>query len=170
MGAPHWLDELDEAVLKAYGWADLNVPADTEALLERLVVLNARLAAEEANGTVRWLRPEFQQAVATQAALPDEDATDGATDTSAKEDGTVATLPVAKVVPARPWPTGLTEQIKVVAEVLAQSGRSLSLDEVAAHFSGRGRWRDRLPKLLDTLVALGRLHQGSDGRWTDLMR
>lgn len=163
-------DELDTAVLEAYGWADLHVPTDADALLERLVTLNARRAAEEANGTVRWLRPEFQQAAGTQAALPDEEATDGATDTPAEEEGTVATLPAAKAAPARPWPAGLTEQIKVVAEVLAQSGRSLSLDEVAAHFSGRGRWRDRLPKLLDTLVALGRLHQGADGRWTDLMR
>ena len=62
-------DELDAAVLEAYGWRDLGpVPwaddaarsAWTEALLERLVALNAKRAAEEAQGTIRWLRPEFQ--------------------------------------------------------------------------------------------------------------
>jgi hypothetical protein len=62
-------DELDAAVLAAYGWSDLGpVPwADeaaravwTEAVLERLVALNARRAAEEAAGTIRWLRPDFQ--------------------------------------------------------------------------------------------------------------
>jgi hypothetical protein len=62
-------DELDAAVLQAYGWSDLGpVPwsdeaaraAWTETLLERLVALNAKRAAEEAAGTVRWLRPEFQ--------------------------------------------------------------------------------------------------------------
>jgi hypothetical protein len=63
-------DELDAAVLAAYGWSDLAAPlaahgspAQAEAvetLLERLVALNARRAAEEAAGTVRWLRPEFQ--------------------------------------------------------------------------------------------------------------
>ncbi len=62
-------NELDAAALAAYGWSDLGpVPwaddaaraAWTETLLERLVALNAKRAAEEAAGTVRWLRPEFQ--------------------------------------------------------------------------------------------------------------
>jgi hypothetical protein len=78
-------DELDAAVLAAYGWSDLGpVPwADeaaravwTEVVLERLVALNARRAAEEAAGTIRWLRPDFQdparraerEAAAAQAA------------------------------------------------------------------------------------------------------
>ena len=50
-------DELDAAVLAAYGWND--APLD-ETLLERLVALNAARATEEANGQVRWLRPAFQ--------------------------------------------------------------------------------------------------------------
>ena len=71
----------------------------------------------------------------------------------------------AKAAPTqRPWPTGLTEQIKAVAEVLSSAGRSLDLDGVAAHFNGRGRWRDRLPTLLDTLTALGRTRL-VEGRW-----
>ena len=62
-------DELDAAVLQAYGWSDLGpVPwADeaaratwTDTLLQRLVDLNTRRATEEASGTVRWLRPEFR--------------------------------------------------------------------------------------------------------------
>jgi hypothetical protein len=35
------------------------------------------------------------------------------------------------------------------------TGRSGAL---AARFAGRGRWRERLPKILDMLVALGRAH------------
>jgi hypothetical protein len=57
-------DELDTAVLQAYGWSDmLRLPASEHSkdeLLTRLVALNSRRAAEEANGTIRWLRPEFQ--------------------------------------------------------------------------------------------------------------
>jgi type II restriction/modification system DNA methylase subunit YeeA len=51
-------DELDEAVLEAYGWPrDL----DDEGVLERLVALNAERATEEAQGMVRWLRPDYQK-------------------------------------------------------------------------------------------------------------
>ena len=156
---------LDEAVLRAYGWADLNLPADTDRLLERLVALNAKRAAEETAGTVRWLRPAFQLGRGEQVAIATEDDSDEVDDTA---DGTGAAQ--AKALPARPWPTGLTEQIKAVAEVMAKAGRSLDLDELAAHYSGRGRWRDRLPTLLETLVALGRLRQRADGRWADAGR
>lgn len=35
------------------------------------------------------------------------------------------------------------------------------------HFNGRGRWRERLPTLLDTLHALGRVRVQADGRWAE---
>src|SRR5690606_10012520 len=134
-------DELDTAVLQAYGWADLTLPADTDTLLLRLVELNAKRAAEEAAGTVRWLRPEFQQTgQGEQAALET-----GAADDGEDEDETAEVKPTKATVVQRPWPTGLTEQIKAVAEVLASAGRSLDLEALAGHFNGRGRWRDRLP-------------------------
>lgn len=153
-------DELDAAVLQAYGWTDISLPADTDTLLVRLVELNAKRAAEEAAGTVRWLRPEFQQAgQGEQAALET-----GAEVADEGEDETVEVKPTKAAVVQRPWPTGLTEQIKAVAEVLASAGRSLDLEGLAGHFNGRGRWRDRLPTLLDTLVALGRA-RAVDGRW-----
>ncbi|MDP2369595.1 hypothetical protein [Rhodoferax sp.] len=50
-------DELDAAVLAAYGWNDQ--PA-TDELLSRLMALNTPRAAEKRAGRVRWLRPEFQ--------------------------------------------------------------------------------------------------------------
>ncbi len=50
-------NDLDAAVFDAYGWPrDL----DDEAILQRLVDLNAERADEERRGLVRWLRPEFQ--------------------------------------------------------------------------------------------------------------
>jgi hypothetical protein len=158
-------DELDAAVLQAYGWSDLHLPADVDTLLERLVALNAKRAAEEAAGTVRWLRPEFQQGqnLSEQAAIEVEAEVD--------LDEEVDELPVkARAVAARAWPSGLTEQIKAVAEVLSQSGAGLDREALAAHFSGRGRWRDRLPTLLETLAALGRARVSPDGRWTDAGR
>ena len=154
-------DELDAAVLQAYGWADLTLPADTDALLLRLVELNARRAAEEAAGTVRWLRPEFQQAGQGEQAAIDTGAEDQGEGEAAEA---TSAKPAQAAAAQRPWPTGLTEQIKAVAEVLTSAGRSLDLEGLAGHFNGRGRWRDRLPTILDTLVALGRARV-VDGRW-----
>lgn len=166
-------DELDAAVLQAYGWADLQSaladhrPAGTQAraaavetLLERLVALNAKRAAEEAAGTVRWLRPEFQaRSAGTQAGLdvaPEDEAVIG-------EPAATPAAPVAR----RPWPAGLPEQIKAVAELLAASPQPLALADLEARFQARGRWREGLPVILDTLAALGRVLRlpGEPARW-----
>ena len=50
-------DRLDAAVADAYGWP-VDLPDDE--LLTRLVALNHARAKEEAGGTIRWLRPDFQ--------------------------------------------------------------------------------------------------------------
>ncbi|MEO7854927.1 MAG: DNA methyltransferase [Rubrivivax sp.] len=113
-------DELDTAVLQAYGWSDLQAPlADHRAsaaearaaavatLLERLVTPNARRAAEEAAGTVLWLRPEFQAPAAAGQALQGVQA---GLDVVVDADDELAT-PVVPAVPVakRPWPAGLPE-------------------------------------------------------------
>ena len=156
-------DELDAAVLAAYGWSDLALPRDTETLLERLVALNAKRAAEEAAGAVRWLRPEFQQRGGGTTAGQQAEM-DMAQDTA---DDDASTLPTATPISKRPWPSGLPEQIRTVAEVLAGSVLPLTLPALEAHFSARGRWRERLPTILDTLEALGRARRlgGAPGRW-----
>ena len=48
---------------------------------------------------------------------------------------------------------------------MATTPRALSLADVEARFSARGRWRDRLPVILDTLEALGRVRRVETGRW-----
>jgi hypothetical protein len=42
------------------------------------------------------------------------------------------------------------------------------MDAIAAHFKGRGRWRDRLPVILDTLVAIGRVRSVKEGTWANV--
>jgi hypothetical protein len=168
-------DDLDAAVLAAYGWGDLG-PAPwgqgetsaraawTEALLQRLVDLNTRRAAEEASGTVRWLRPEFQNPAKPAAiATVDQTAMDLGLD-----DEDAATPNARKSAPTtqEAWPSTLPEQIKAVAEVLSATPTALDLDAIAAHFKSKGRWRERLPTLLDTLVAIGRARALEGNRWT----
>ena len=169
-------DELDAAVLAAYGWQDLQSAladhvhaearaAAVETLLERLVALNARRAAEEAAGTVRWLRPEFQQrASAAQGHMDVDTGQADSADEAATPGAAAAPAPVAR----RPWPNGLAEQIKAVAEVLSSSPRALSLADLEARFAARGRWRERLPTILDTLEALGRARsaQADERQWS----
>lgn len=147
-------DELDAAVLDAYGWHDN--PSD-EQILERLVALNAERAAEEAQGHVRWLRPEFQNPQGrgepigkNESLLPADEAVDAP-----------AAQPAAKG--KLPWPATLPDQMAALAGVL--DGTPQSEDDLAARFSGRGKWKVRLPELLATLATLGRARQADDGRW-----
>jgi hypothetical protein len=121
-----------------------------ETLLDRLVALNAERAAEEKRGLIRWLRPEFQN---PQGAGP-------AVQTEIESTDKTSTVVVrgAAAAAKQPWPKDLTEQIKAVASVLAEVRGPQTEDDLAARFAGRGRWRERLPKILDMLVALGRAH------------
>jgi hypothetical protein len=201
-------DELDAAVLAAYGWSDLGpVPwADeaaravwTEAVLERLVALNARRAAEEAAGTIRWLRPDFQdparraerEAAAAQAARTPADgllnqerlatiprweqpdlgmkmAENEAPPASQvpevpAEDATAHPGAPAPATAAQPWPATLPEQVRAVAQLLAASPAPLPLPAIEAGFKGKGPWKKGLPRILDTLEALGRARREGAG-------
>lgn len=150
-------DELDSAVLSAYGWSDLNLPSDTDTLLNRLVELNSKRANEEAEGVVRWLRPAFQQSTLSSAQTILE------IDSTEIEVQATTTSEVMKF----PWPTSLPSQIRIVADLLATSQQPLVLSAIEAHFTARGRWRDRLPIILETLEALGRVRRlnVSPERW-----
>ncbi|HEU4775083.1 MAG TPA: DNA methyltransferase [Lysobacter sp.] len=169
-------DELDEAVLYAYGWGDLlpllridhgnDTPSEgqtrddakrafDEAVLERLVALNAQRAAAEARGEILWLRPEYQNPSAEHA--PEQSDLD--TDSDTPESAPIA----AAATKPMPWPKDTFEQVRAVADLLAASPVPLSLDEIAARFTARGPWKKRLPKLVEMLVALGRA-QEQDGK------
>lgn len=149
-------DELDAAVLAAYGWSDLQSGSAlaTDTLLERLVALNHERASEEASGHIRWLRPDFQN----QNPAVDR-----------PKQGNIALPKAVTPHPAatskRPWPASLPEQVAAIAQVLANSPIPLSETEIAERFTGKGPWKKRLPQLLETLVALGRAKQANNA-WT----
>ena len=166
-------DELDAAVAKAYGWADLSngAPA-TDELLTRLVALNAKRAAEEKQGQVRWLRPEFQNPavkVPSDEALQNKEllthSTRGLQAYLALENDQKPAKPGKSVkgastgdVPATatPWPATLPEQVRALAAVLAASTAPLAVADIEARFKGKGPWKKGLPRILETLEALGR--------------
>lgn len=152
-------DQLDRAVFAAYGWEDLGerlvgLPGATaplpdkpeeqtqteNELLTRLVALNSQRAAEEASGTIRWLRPEFQnpsESTEQRQAEVDLDVEEVAV--------------VVKVDRKLTWPKSMREQVVSVREALYRS--SLSTQEIAQRYK-------RSPVLavqsvLDALVDLG---------------
>jgi len=190
-------DDLDAAVLDAYGWSDLlpllrvahgNEPpaegqtrddakrAFDEAVLERLVALNAERATEEARGHIRWLRPEFQNPQHARPDTPtdaapeqgdafahaDVDTDDDSPSPLAGEGGAQRRERGTPDKPI-PWPKDTVAQVRAVADVLAASPAPLSVDDIAARFTARGPWKKRLPQLLDMLVALGRAEPREGG-------
>ena len=147
-------DELDAAVTAAYGWVrdgrpETDLP-DAE-ILTRLVALNATRAAEEATGTIRWLRPEYQApaGATTQSAL--EMTTKGTKDTKAKTKASKAKTP---------WPKSLAERVRATELALQSSPSPVTPAELAKRFT-RAKPED-LAEILETLAALGRAHQAGD--------
>ena len=161
-------DELDTAVLAAYGWGDLamlqaesaNSGDFKDELLQRLVAMNQRRAAEEAAGQVRWLRPAFQNPL-SKSSLP-------AQIQHVLDDDLAKRTAVTQATP-QVWPTTLPEQVKAVAQMLTSSPAALTLAQIAACFANSAALKRSLPTLLQTLEALGRAQRAStDG--VDLWR
>ncbi len=159
-------DELDAAVLAAYGWSDLGAagwhdPSTDEQILERLVALNAERIAEEAAGTIRWLRPAFQAPNSAQAPIGLESGDSGRRNFSdgAPSPPTPASAPTAAIN----WPNTLPEQLATLAAALGSTPQTEQ--QLAARFTGKGRWKSRLPDILAALEALGRARRLDDGRW-----
>jgi hypothetical protein len=132
-------DDLDAAVLTAYGWP---LDLSDEQILQRLVALNAERADEEAHGVIRWLRPDLQSPAggrkATQEAL------------LAGEEPEPEPISTPDI---KPWPKKLSEKIAVVRDRLASSRRALLVEEVAAAFKRAPR-KD-VEEILDGLAAVG---------------
>ena len=61
------------------------------------------------------------------------------------------------------WPSALPEQMRAVAQLLASATTALTLVHIEAHFKGKGPWKKGLPRILETLEALGRARREADG-------
>ncbi|MEZ4790646.1 MAG: type IIL restriction-modification enzyme MmeI [Flavobacteriales bacterium] len=145
-------DELDAAVAEAYGWP---AAMSTDEILAKLVALNAERAAEEAQGHVRWLRPEYQMPGAGTAAKGKQAKLEIAPDPAP---------PPTSVL--RDWPNELPAQAAALAAVLEEMGALCTVQELAAHFIGKAtpkRLRE-MEQLLNTLAAVGRARQWK-GKW-----
>lgn len=134
--------QLDRAVLDAYGWSDLGAEAPTfrAAVLDRLVALNAERRAEEEAGTVRYLRPEFQNP--------------GASGQAGLDLRTIAPVETAPEVAVRPWPEALAARTVAVRQAVAAGAQTP--EAVAARFAGARL--AAVAEVLDALAELGLVH------------
>ena len=142
-------------------------PWSTDALLTHLVALNAQRAAEEKTGHVRWLRPKFQNPALATLLLNKELVTPASQALQADLALNVPSEDVLAVATgnqtAQAWPSSLPDQVRAVAQVLTSATTALPQTAIEARFKGRGPWKKSLPRILDTLEALGRARrEGND--------
>ena len=161
-------DDLDRAVFDAYGWSDLadrlvgrpgattplpDKPAEQaeaeEELLMRLVDLNTQRAAEEAQGHIRWLRPDYQ--------APEEQP--GATQTTAALEEKPAAEKAA-TTGKQPWPKAIPEQVQTVRALLEKGPQTV--DALSENFKRKPS--KALAQVLAALEVLGQARQ-EDELW-----
>ena len=66
------------------------------------------------------------------------------------------------------WPSTLPAQVSAVVQLLASAAAAMSLLQIEASFKGQGPWKKGLPRILETLEALGRARRevtGSGNGW-----
>jgi hypothetical protein len=145
-------DELDAAVLEAYGWSDLHpINASNEAeLLTRLVALNHTRAAEEKSGLIRWLRPEYQNPTQQQVTQTTLVGTDIPSSKSKINN------PQSSIV-NQSWPEKLPEQVTLVRQLLT-TNPTATPEELSNQFGRKNQKRvEQIEGIIETLKGLGQV-------------
>jgi hypothetical protein len=135
-------EALDAAVAAAYGW-----PADLaeEEMLTRLVALNRQRAQEEAQGLVRWLRPDYQRprfgapgrmGEQVEAALP---------------------VPVTAAASKPAFPTDAVGRVAAVLATLAGTPAPIGAATIAEHFRQGLRVERAIRDILISLARVGEI-------------
>lgn len=132
-------EALDAAVAAAYGW-----PADLgeEEVLARLVALNRQRAQEEAQGLIRWLRPDYQRPRF------------GAPVRTGEQLDAPLPEPIAAVVSKPAFPAEAVERVAAVLAALAQAAAPIDARAIAARFR-QGLKVERA--IRDILISLARV-------------
>ena len=129
-----------------------------QELLTRLVALNAQRAAEEANGQIRYLRPEYQRK------------TDSAGRTKPEQSplalhppnlpSTISNLPSSSPRKKPPWPRTLADRVRLIDETLRTTPGPHTPESLAKSFARAGK--AAIAEILETLTALGRAAKAGD--------
>jgi hypothetical protein len=151
-------DRLDAAVADAYGWAaDLS---DKE-LLARLVALNQERAQEEANGLVRWLRPDYQIPRFGTAQQKQQLALRG---------GGMRAAPAPEEASKPAFPADDMAQTAAVMAALASAAQPLDAGDLAGSFRRGRRITDKVRSVLGALQRMGFVATQDEGQTWSLRR
>ena len=148
-------DELDEAVLEAYGWGDLSVEIQDGKtqesrqeqirgeLLTRLVALNHERATDEKRGLIRWLRPEYQNptAAAPQAVQATLDGTEASSSKSKIKNPQSS---IDNPSSSFQWPDRLPEQVAILRKLIGSGDKSVvtpDAESLSNHFGRKNKKR-----------------------------
>lgn len=133
--------QIDDAVADAYGWPRY---LTDEQIVERLVALNAERHAEEKQGIVRWLRPDYQIPKAGISQLLIRK------DVAEQVEGLLPEVKAKK--PAFP-----RDAIGQTAAVLAElrSGAAMTSEDIAIRYSQGRKVEKRIAATLEALARLG---------------
>lgn len=145
-------ETIDRLTAQAYGWPE---NLTDEQILERLVALNAERSREEADGHVRWLRPDYQVPRFAKGAK----ARTGELDLGE----TVVAIDAGKPV----FPKDRHEQPLAIEALLAANAGAMDAGAIARAFKGGGkRIEARVGQVLVTLARYGRVTALPDGKFT----
>lgn len=136
-------EEVDAAVAQAYGWP---VDLAEQEVLARLVALNRARAAEEAQGHVRWLRPDYQIPRFGSAAQKAR---------QLEADLGLPPAPAAAQAPRPAFPAGPFEQAAAVMAALGAAPGPLSALDVALGFRQGRRVEGQVRATLAAMARMG---------------
>ncbi len=140
-------DEIDAAVLRAYGWPH---GLSEDEILTRLVALNKERAEEEARGLVRWLRPDYQ--------IPRF----GTAQHKAEKGGLELVAPEDKGKPG--FPADERRRTAAIFAILAAASGPLSAADIAGRFKQGKRVEKEIDLTLRAFVRFGDLAAVDGGK------
>lgn len=140
---------IDALTARAYGWPE---NLDDEAIVARLVALNAERVREERSGTVRWLRPAYQLGRSGVELL------------GTRTDGDIQ-IEAALIAPAARKPTFPRDALAQTAAVLhhLRGGQAMTASAIAALYTQGQRAAPRIEATLAALARLGHVARESGG-------
>lgn len=118
-------DEIDRVTLSAYGWP---VDLSEEAVIEKLVNLNADRSAEEKKGKIHWLRPVYQTPLQGQIDVEKPTNIEKPEAKKLKKRG--------KSAVALPWPADMPGRIHALKTLLRELGEATETHIIAMAFKG----------------------------------